>query len=377
MKWTISLLLLVFWSGLSAQATTRGRVLDAATDQALAYVQVAVAGTSRGTLTNEEGAFVIEAAARDTLYISYLGYELRRIAVRDLANGTIIRLQPQQFELPELLVKAEDPYLYNLLRKCGQVLRRAKQAEAKTYFEVSTNSDGQPVELVQCYYNATVRAAGVDRLDLKNGRVGLAAVGELNYVNLNTTRALSLLDLARNSPQFPATPLQLGRKEMYREYILRELPSAADDGLVRVFCLPRRDTVNFFGAEIWVDAENFNPVRVELRQRHLSRHPFVPILPGSELRDFHIELSYTFVESGNQPLLSYLELNYDLNLYHDRDVGQWRRTPFHTTGLVHCYDYEGAFKLPYFKYEGQYSDYRKISFLPYNAVFWAQPQGLE
>ncbi len=134
MKWTISLLLLVFWSGLSAQATTRGRVLDAATDQPLAYVQVAVAGTSRGTLTNEEGAFVIESEAGDTLYISYLGYELRRIAVRDLANGTVIRLQPQQFELPELLVKAEDPYLYDLLRKCGKVLRRGRPRGSQDLF---------------------------------------------------------------------------------------------------------------------------------------------------------------------------------------------------------------------------------------------------
>jgi len=41
-----------------------------------------------------------------------------------------------------------------------------------------------------------------------------------------------------------------------------------------------------------------------------------------------------------------------------------------TKGLLYFYDYDDPFILPYFEYDNDFDDYRKMSFIPYNNFFW-------
>ncbi len=76
--WIPLALALLFPAGLAAQATgtVTGRVVDEATGQALASVQVSIVGTSRGGLTNAEGRYLVPAVptGEHTVRATLIGY---------------------------------------------------------------------------------------------------------------------------------------------------------------------------------------------------------------------------------------------------------------------------------------------------------------
>ncbi len=85
-------------------ATIRGRVTG--TDgNPLAGVSVQVKGTTRGTSTNGQGDFSIEANKGDVLVISYIGYDAREITIGDDQSLTISLTLSNQ-EMNEVVVTA-------------------------------------------------------------------------------------------------------------------------------------------------------------------------------------------------------------------------------------------------------------------------------
>lgn len=82
----------------------RGTVRNASGDP-LNGVSVAVEGTSIGSATNEQGAFVIDAPADGVLLFTYIGYITQKIAVDDQNELTVV-LQTDEQELGEVVVTA-------------------------------------------------------------------------------------------------------------------------------------------------------------------------------------------------------------------------------------------------------------------------------
>jgi TonB-linked SusC/RagA family outer membrane protein len=80
-----------------------GTVSDSLTSQELPGVTVVVKGTQKGTTTNADGRYSVQASASDVLSFSYVGYVLKEITV---GNQTVISigLQPSINALDELVV---------------------------------------------------------------------------------------------------------------------------------------------------------------------------------------------------------------------------------------------------------------------------------
>ena len=87
---------------IAAQQTYRARVVDAETGEALPYVSVYIA-EGRGTITNSNGYFVIEAEPTEQLSFRYVGYETKLVAASALPD--IVRMKPYTRELGEVVVK--------------------------------------------------------------------------------------------------------------------------------------------------------------------------------------------------------------------------------------------------------------------------------
>ncbi|MCX6281847.1 MAG: carboxypeptidase-like regulatory domain-containing protein [Bacteroidetes bacterium] len=100
---------------LRAQETVSfsGRVIDGKTNLPLMFAQIALSNSTTGTVTNEDGQFFLQIPPgheMDTLYISYLGYEMARQAVSALVNSeNLIRLKPKEVLLKEVEVVALTP----------------------------------------------------------------------------------------------------------------------------------------------------------------------------------------------------------------------------------------------------------------------------
>ncbi|WP_245898817.1 SusC/RagA family TonB-linked outer membrane protein [Chitinophaga niastensis] len=69
--------------------TIQGKVADAG-GQPLAGVVIQVKGTTRGTITNVQGDFTIQANAGDILQVSFLGYESKQVTVGSDTNLQIV-----------------------------------------------------------------------------------------------------------------------------------------------------------------------------------------------------------------------------------------------------------------------------------------------
>jgi len=86
------------------QHTVSGTVIDASTSETLPAVNILVKGTTRGTSTDAEGAYELNATSpNDTLVFSYVGYQKMEVPI-DGRNQIDISLQPQALVGEDLVV---------------------------------------------------------------------------------------------------------------------------------------------------------------------------------------------------------------------------------------------------------------------------------
>ena len=103
MKRTVTFLwLLLFTLCIWAQGDFHAKIVDAETGEPLPYVSVYVS-EGNGTLSNEEGAFSINAQPDDTLRLSCIGYEKLLLKAADI--GDLVKLKPLTQKLREVTVK--------------------------------------------------------------------------------------------------------------------------------------------------------------------------------------------------------------------------------------------------------------------------------
>jgi len=116
-----------------------GTVTDSATGAALMAANIRLNGTTRGTITNSRGAFVLSAdSAGQSFTVSYLGYEPETTSVSaTTASAVSIRLKASPIRIPEVVVLAEDPALEIIRQAIAH--KRVWMEKLKTYsFEAFT-----------------------------------------------------------------------------------------------------------------------------------------------------------------------------------------------------------------------------------------------
>ena len=89
-------------------STINGKVLNASNNVVIENVHVVNLNSVKGTLTDENGNFMIKAAVNDTIYFSYLGFKSIRVRVTNdwMKFGEIkIKMTELSIALEEVVVK--------------------------------------------------------------------------------------------------------------------------------------------------------------------------------------------------------------------------------------------------------------------------------
>lgn len=94
--------------------TVSGKVSDSITKAALAFVNVSIAGSTLGTVTNEDGYFTLKVPRTDrsiTVLVSHVGYYATSLTVRGgLAHDMVFTLNPFSNLLKEgIITEYDDP----------------------------------------------------------------------------------------------------------------------------------------------------------------------------------------------------------------------------------------------------------------------------
>lgn len=373
------LILLLFISTYCpAQVSVTGVVKDAKDKSALSFCSVAIKGSGKGTLTNEDGAFSITVDInKDTLSFYYLGYRKKDIAAITIQEQPEVFLKEVVNNLQEVTIRYDEERLYNILLTCKKQLEERKAIRSKAYYQLETKINNDPVEMLECYYNARVKGSTIEDLLYKNGRVGLSKYDGRYFASMNTSKAIQYLDLTHESPYLPDIPLQMNKEKMMAEYKLSQLPS--DEETYHIAFVPKKNTRAQFKGDIWLNKETSAILKIEMSCDSAAIHPFkADGLDKLGYVSMFIEHTYQQELPG---ALQHIDFSYQFD-YIDRYKGKDNKITSKpakrakTKGVVYFYDFKKPFVAPYYKYDENSEDYEKIAMLPYNSSFWENTEGL-
>lgn len=357
------------------QVVIQGSVRDSKTKEPLPFCSIASKSSHLGTITNADGVFRIELRSpADTLVFSYLGYITTAVPSAKLVLSKTVFLERKAVQLKEVTVHAKDDFLYDLVDNCRKKLLKDKQPHtSKVYYGLETQARNRPVELLECYYNGYFDGPSVSHLVLKNGRIGLGELDQRLFLTLNSSKAISGMSLLIRDDHCPAIPFQFPKCELKKQFRLEM--GDYDDKVYDIKFRSRDDPHQGFSGEAWIDRETFSLIRIDLKVENTPKHPFFPIFPCDTLSQVSLDISHTFRQEGDVMLPDHISFNYSLLYKSVRDTPTVKIRSIITReissgGLLYFYDYGRPFILPYFEYDNDYDDYRKISIIPYNDLFW-------
>ena len=146
---------------LSAQVRIIGTVRDAETNLPLPGVNILIAGTSEGTVTDIKGTYTVSVSSDDRLHFSYVGYIDQEVVV---GSQTVINvlLEPEIRELEEVVVTS-----LGLTRDRMALNYSVTKVEGKEFTEARENNLGDAL---------AGKVAGVNVSNIASGPAGSSRV---------------------------------------------------------------------------------------------------------------------------------------------------------------------------------------------------------
>jgi len=191
------LILIFSFTNVTAQnCVFSGEIIDATTNEPIAYASIYIASIAKGVMTNDAGEFKIDVPCNNyQAKVQYIGYETLTLSIPSSTktNQTIL-LKQKTFEIKEFTVnaKAEDP-AYNIMRKAIVLAeyykKQIKEYDCTIYMKEYFVVDKIP-EIARLF---------ADKEDLKEMKAGAISeiLMEYHYEYPNTTKEKIIS--ARNS----------------------------------------------------------------------------------------------------------------------------------------------------------------------------------
>jgi hypothetical protein len=108
MRLLLPVFLMLFSPSASAQRVRSGRVVSGTNRRPVPYAAVGVVGQSRGTYADEQGHFTLDGLrSDDSLRVSSVGYQTKRVRVGSLGNPAEIQLDELPVPLAEVPIRRE------------------------------------------------------------------------------------------------------------------------------------------------------------------------------------------------------------------------------------------------------------------------------
>ena len=375
-KFALFLCVIVLWQfGLYAQKSTQlvveGTVSDSLSGIELPFATVYNHSLNTASITNTEGYFKLEIQSwSDSVVISYIGYENKTVSLIQSKKSYNIQLKENIYELSAVTIRAKDySYLYDLIIACREKQSKGIQ-HAKAYYQLKSYIDNQQIELVENFYNASIKGYNLLNLKLKTGRVGLQKINRSLFASLESSKPIKLHKLFTPSDLFPASPLEYNKRGIKKKFYLELEKVYTDenlDSIQIVYLYPKKNKQDYFSCKLWINASDTTFLKIELEGSRLDAFPFMPIYENHRLSQKNLKITKTFKTDGGETYFEHVDFQYDF-LYHRADEKAiWVRTE----AVLFTYGQDSLFYLPLFQLNtSNLTDYQKLSVLPYNTFFW-------
>jgi hypothetical protein len=358
--------------GLNAQDTLQisGTIISSKTATPLAFAKVYNNRFTVGTVTAEDGSFVLDHLHQDdTLFIKYVGYATEQLPLADYKNGDTIVLIENDNLLNKVDVYSDDPFLYELIL-ASKKKKNLRTATAKSYLFVESKSDDKTIEMLEGYYNGSYKGYDVKELDLKAGRIGVSPTDQNFVVSTETSKAILKHNLFEESSLFPDNPFCLKKRKLIKSYRLllqSKYLDKANHTIYEIRFLPRDNKSAFFEGKVWIDSNSTDLLRIELLAENATVHPFTTHGSARSIESLNLSINKEFETQKEELFISLVDFNYSYQMHSLNG----RFYDIETKALLSAFDFQSAYDLPFFELEDAiYQDYSEISAFPKNDFFW-------
>ena len=340
------------------------------TNDAVQFFNVGIEGSGLGGITNEDGVITMEVPSSystDSISISHIGYEPQKIKISDIGNEKrVIFLKESAYILPEVEISSNDDEWFKILNKCRSLNIKQKNIyRAKAFYSIESTKDDLPLEVVECFYNADVNGFNVKDLAFKNGKLFLNK-SESGWRTINASETYKRFDVFQETDLFPSSILCFGLSGMKKRFNV-EMEFTED--LYKVFFSPKDKNGAYFSGYIFIDRSDYSLKQVEYFTDNATIYPFLPLYPDDSISKVSLSINETFADNGGFVLPELVRYDYSFD-YYSRRYGVLHKVE--SKSFLYLYDYGESFVDPLFDFYADPTDYRKISLIPYNDVFWKQ-----
>jgi len=378
-------LLLLFISSITffcsdAQTIIRGQILDSLTNQPIAFASIGIAGNNKGTITNEQGVFIINADSLPIkLTIFYIGYESKIIAINSNSKGElIIKLKQLTVNLKDIVVNAKNGDI--IFKKAFKKLQDQKQFvyRSKSFFRLLTKNDDTCTEMIESFYDTWLCKSGIKYWELEHGRYALVKdYKEKEYavsIDLSLlTRYIDILNIFQTE-DIKYIPFVFDTK--YFDHLVFNISSrfvSNENEIVKIDFYPvKKDKGKIFcNGSVYVNTKTFEVYRL-VQQWSEWKNPIIHVVnPKKGIKNFKAGFDITFIPNKEHcMLINHIQskINYDIiDINSEKLVHK-----VSTYSNLLFYDYanrsEDVNMIP--KDEDNSSDYSQIEYRLYIKRFW-------
>jgi hypothetical protein len=322
------------------------------------------------TVSGADGYFEIAVEPKgDTIVVKVIGYKTTEIFAQASDEVKSISIEEAYQQLSEIEVFADiSDQLAKVINECKKNFE-SEVLKSKAFFQLKSAVNGKQVELVETYNNATIWGGDVTSLGLKTGRIGLSSFDLGYWVSTGISRSMQMEKTTDSNENYPLSPLQRSLGKMKKEWrfsLENVYVESNGDSVYVITAKPREFDEERFNAKFWVNKKKTIFLKLELQLDSISKHPFQPLFPSDTIQNLNLRVSKNFV-GENKSHLDLVEFDADI-FYLNREGVKYK---VDIQSFIYCYDWDSLFVLPFYDIEAiRNSDYRMISAIPHNSLFW-------
>lgn len=348
-------------------------VYDSLNYEPLGLVKVYNLNKKTGTSTTFQGVYRLEnTSLTDTISFYVIGFQRKIITVGELIKSDTLFLNPESQLIDEVIILADNSILYDIISNCKNKTVK-NDIVSKTYMEVKSTNNAEPIELIQGYYNGYFNGYGLTQLTTKNIRMGLRPVDQRMYTSIMTTGVFYEHDLFKTSDLFPSNPLQLSKQQLKKQYhLFLNGKFKENDRIVYVIGFePNKEHSHFFSGTVWIDSSDSKLYKVVLEKDTAMQHPFAPFWNTQKLSNINLKITKSFLHEGTSIKTNYVDFEYRLD-YTTEDTTSINTIKTHAS--LQAYNYDDSFIEPLFDFpdekEWPNHELSKLAVIEYDSLFW-------
>jgi hypothetical protein len=269
----------------------RGKVVDAVENEPLPSATIRIAGTSQGTITNNEGEFRFTTQNIPvTLAISYVGHVSDTVIMTDEnARHVLIRLKPSAIQVAEMVVTGEDPayqIIRNAIESKKKWMQRLTSYEGKAFNRLVMRAKDSIAAITESYSTLywrsddSLREIVTQQKQTGNLSKSMRAIRVGNVINFNDDE-ISLGGFRFTGPTAPDA------FDLY-DYKLRSTRKMDDFEVYEIVVIPKSRISPLFKGTIAIAERSYAVIEADLEPNEAYEVPFIHYLKSQYKQSFRL-----------------------------------------------------------------------------------------